>query len=116
MHYVYLLECLTTDHFYVGTTTNLKHRYTQHLLGNGCRFTAVHGVRQLMKAVLLKDIHRAHHTEREWIDRLLHENPDACVRGAGRTQSCPHIPLPVFNRPPAPRPSPRGLDPPPHEP
>lgn len=41
---LYLIKCKTPNYFYVGITTDLKRRLTQHQCGDGAKFTKQHGV------------------------------------------------------------------------
>ena len=41
---VYVIECSTPNHFYVGQTNSYKHRIEQHRTGHGMPFTAKYGV------------------------------------------------------------------------
>jgi predicted GIY-YIG superfamily endonuclease len=43
MYGVYVIECKTPNHYYVGETRQFKHRITSHMRGNGARFTRSHG-------------------------------------------------------------------------
>jgi len=39
MYYVYLLECIKDKGWYIGYTSDLKKRFSQHNSGNGARTT-----------------------------------------------------------------------------
>lgn len=40
-YYVYILRCCD-DSLYTGWTTNLRHRFYQHAVGKGARYTRAH--------------------------------------------------------------------------
>lgn len=42
MFYVYCIECLEPNHFYVGQTENFEHRKISHQNGTGARFVRKH--------------------------------------------------------------------------
>lgn len=39
MHYVYILKSLKSNHYYIGSTDNLKRRLMEHNLGLGGEYT-----------------------------------------------------------------------------
>jgi putative endonuclease len=41
MHYVYLLQCFNDKSWYIGLTSDLKKRITEHQGGYGCRTTSM---------------------------------------------------------------------------
>jgi len=46
---VYVIECSTKNHFYVGQTSSYEHRIKQHKDGKGMAFTKKYGVRKVEK-------------------------------------------------------------------
>ncbi len=53
-YYVYVIECRTPKHHYVGFTTNLERRITQHNTGTGSEFTKIHGVKRVVETFYYK--------------------------------------------------------------
>jgi putative endonuclease len=49
LFYVYVIECRTPKHHYIGFTTNLERRITQHNTGTGSEFTKIHGVKRVVE-------------------------------------------------------------------
>ena len=47
---VYIIECETPDHIYVGMSNNISRRLAQHRAGKGSKFTREHGVKKLLRA------------------------------------------------------------------
>lgn len=45
MWFLYLIECRTPDHYYVGITTQPYRRQHRHERGIGAQFTFCHGVK-----------------------------------------------------------------------
>ena len=48
-YFVYVIECRTPNHYYVGFTRNLYQRITQHNTGIGSEFTKIHGVKRVVE-------------------------------------------------------------------
>ena len=45
---IYVLECITPNHFYVGYTQNFSSRLSNHRHGRGAMFTKLHGVKRVI--------------------------------------------------------------------
>ena len=50
-HLVYVLECITPGHYYVGLTKNLRVRFEQHKKGQGSEYTKIHGAKQIIQII-----------------------------------------------------------------
>jgi predicted GIY-YIG superfamily endonuclease len=48
MYYVYVIECRTSDHYYIGLTRHFDERIRMHMCGTAARFTATHGFKKLV--------------------------------------------------------------------
>lgn len=48
MFYVYVIENMTPDHFYVGYTCDLESRIAEHMRGEGSVWTSRHGFKKLI--------------------------------------------------------------------
>jgi len=85
MFYVYLIQCKTPFHIYIGLTARLHRRIHQHEIGNGAFFTRKHGFSYYI--VLDTFDLEADAKKFEWeIVQELGNDPQLTVRGAGRTQ------------------------------
>ncbi|MBT4849786.1 GIY-YIG nuclease family protein [Candidatus Parcubacteria bacterium] len=62
--YVYIIECLDSL-YYVGMTNDLSKRYDQHLSGLGSKFTAKHGIKQIVYVELYEDFECARYREKQ---------------------------------------------------
>lgn len=57
MYYVYVIECKTPDHYYIGLTRFFDRRIRRHMNGKAARFTRLHGFNQV--------VHMEHHRYEE---------------------------------------------------
>lgn len=48
-YYVYLIECVTENHWYVGQTRNMGQRWNIHIAGRASFFTHEHGAKRIAK-------------------------------------------------------------------
>lgn len=62
--YVYIIECLDGT-YYTGMTWNLSQRLEQHKSGKGGKYTAEHGVKNLVYYEQYEDIESARKRERQ---------------------------------------------------
>ena len=78
MFYVYVIENVTPDHFYVGYTCDLESRIAEHTSGDGAVWTSVHGVKNviLVEGYYLKRDARERERELtlEYMDKYGFEN------------------------------------------
>jgi predicted GIY-YIG superfamily endonuclease len=63
---VYVIKCLTPNHYYIGSTAQLSHRILAHKKGRGSTFTKKHGFKQLINV-----IHCSNHKEASIIEKSL---------------------------------------------
>ena len=46
---LYVVQCMTHGHYYVGTTLRQKHkRFAEHFSGTACKWTSPHGCRRIL--------------------------------------------------------------------
>jgi putative endonuclease len=50
LFYVYVIENVTPNHFYIGYTYDLKSRIAEHVRGEGAIWTSLHGVKGVIHA------------------------------------------------------------------
>lgn len=86
MYYVYVIECETPNHYYVGLTQNFAERMKQHESGTGSEFMSVHK----FKKVVYKETHEweedAKTRERELTMQYKSTYGDENVAGGGGSQ------------------------------
>ena len=71
MFWVYLIECETPGHIYVGQTSNVVRRYAQHLSGKGAKFTQKHGVKSLISTLKCDSREAALDLEKTMVNKLM---------------------------------------------
>lgn len=82
--HVYVIECLTANHFYVGATQHLIDRIRSHRRGGGARATAKFGFKKLAQVIEVCDMEQAKKLEKLLVLRL-RQNAGYIVYGAGWT-------------------------------
>ena len=82
---LYIIECETPDHYYVGTTYRVAtKRFQEHFDGYGCRWTRKHGCKKVIFSETI-DRERASQLENEkWMDLARKFGPEN-VRGGDVT-------------------------------
>jgi predicted GIY-YIG superfamily endonuclease len=89
---VYVIECNTAKHFYVGITRMGEKRIMQHKLKQGSQFTRVHGVKRFM---FLPECYSADlevkNAERKTVIQLSEMDSTFEICGAGWTRT-DHLP------------------------
>ena len=83
---VYVLECKTPEHYYVGITHNLAKRIRDHSLRRGARFTQIHGVKKLVKCIQCNNELDAKQLEKKITQPLIHSYGRNNVCGGGNSQ------------------------------
>jgi predicted GIY-YIG superfamily endonuclease len=83
---VYLIECETPDHWYVGVTSDYQKRRAAHAAGTGAAFTRVHGFKASTVIQEVSDMEAAKAAERT-VTEALRRGPDLHVAGAGWSQA-----------------------------
>ena len=86
MYCVYVIECKTPNHYYVGETRQYEHRIRSHKRGTGARFTSVHGFRRVIDTKYVESESEAKKCERELTDLYIKKYGLENVAGAGKTQ------------------------------
>lgn len=71
LFYVYVLECQTPNHFYIGQTNDVERRVGEHRTGLGAQFTIIHGVKELIETYEYPTRGEALHWERTLTYRYL---------------------------------------------
>ena len=82
--YVYMMANVTNKVLYVGVTSDLKRRITEHKEGSGSKFTRKYRCHKLVYFECFSDIEQAiarekrlKHYNREWKDQLIESvNPE----------------------------------------
>lgn len=80
---VYLIECQTPNHFYVGMTSNWRKRRQRHLAIKGSVWTSQHGVKSIQLMAECETEKEAKQLERVLTLQIKSEGRQ--VRGAGWT-------------------------------
>lgn len=78
---LYLIECVTPNHFYVGITSNYAHRLKTHRGRTGARFTYRHGVKSAQSVHIYPSERLAKLAERLYVAHLRYQGKK--VAGAG---------------------------------
>ena len=86
MYCVYVIECKTPNHYYIGETKELKKRIRRHMLGKGARFTKVHGCRRIINTKHVSTESEAKKWEKELTDLYIKKYGLENVAGADKTQ------------------------------
>lgn len=83
---LYKVTCETPNHFYIGVTADLKHRFRQHRKRRGAAFTRKHGATGVEVIARFEDVWDAKAAEQVYVreQRQLQEN-GGVVAGAGFT-------------------------------
>ncbi len=91
--HIYIIECCTPHHIYVGITRgSAMRRWLQHAAGLGARFTRAHGVHRATICYSTYSMRDAEWIEHFQVKELRRLNPWACVRGAHHVARCSHLP------------------------
>lgn len=80
---VYVIECQTPNHFYVGATSHYDDRIKRHGLGRGARWTQIHGFKKVIKKMEVPTMYLAKIFESKEVDRRIALGEE--VRGASYT-------------------------------
>lgn len=48
MYYVYVIECATPSHYYIGLTQHFEERIKNQMCGKGAKFTCVYGFKKVV--------------------------------------------------------------------
>jgi predicted GIY-YIG superfamily endonuclease len=79
---VYLIECETPDHWYVGVSGDYQERLDAHAAGAGAAFTRLHGVKASTVIQEVSNMEAAKAVERT-VTEALRRVPGLRVAGAG---------------------------------
>lgn len=64
-YYVYVIECQTPDHYYIGYTHDLENRIEEHKKGDGAKFTKIHSVKKVIYFEGISSLKKAKDREQE---------------------------------------------------
>lgn len=81
---LYVIECNTPKHFYVGLSNNIANRIGSHCFGNGSSWTKIHGVNRVVSIKEFQNETLAKYAEMIEVKRLSRIGE---VRGAGITSA-----------------------------
>lgn len=86
MYYVYVIECATPNHYYIGLTQDFEGRIRRHMDRKGAKFTSEHGFKRVIckEEYYWEDDAKERESEltQDYIDKYGIEN----VAGAGWSQ------------------------------
>jgi predicted GIY-YIG superfamily endonuclease len=63
-YYVYLIECKTPEHYYIGLTQHLEYRLKQHAKGRGAQFTKHNGFKKVLRVIKCRNLEHAKFVEK----------------------------------------------------
>jgi predicted GIY-YIG superfamily endonuclease len=86
MYYVYVIECRTPDHYYIGLTQHFDERMGKHMCGTAARFTATHGFKKVISKQGYEWKEDAKDRERELTEQYTQRYGVEKVAGAGWSQ------------------------------
>jgi predicted GIY-YIG superfamily endonuclease len=86
MYCVYVIECETPNHYYIGLTRSYNHRIRNHMRGKGARFTQVHGFKKVIAVKSHESEKCAKESERELTEQYIQTYSIENVAGAGKSQ------------------------------
>ena len=82
---LYVVECNTPGHYYVGTTYRLcEKRFKEHFEGWGCRWTIKHGCKRIVHKETVRRERASQLENEKWMELARIHGP-TCVRGGDVT-------------------------------
>lgn len=65
MFHVYVIECKTPNHYYIGLTQDYDRRIRKHKQGEGARFIKVHGFLRVIRVEYYESYYYAKERDRK---------------------------------------------------
>jgi len=86
MIYVYVIECKTPNHYYIGLTADYERRIRRHKEGGGARFVKVHGFKRVVRVEFYELYYYAKERELKLTEYFIHTYGIENVAGAHYSQ------------------------------
>ena len=86
MYCVYMIECKTPNHYYIGLTRDYDKRIRNRMRGKGARFTQAHGFRKVIAVKYHESEKCAKECEKELTEQYIQIHGVENVAGASKSQ------------------------------